>query len=125
MDFSNFSQEEIEAMIKSLKMNISGSISVNGVSLEGIASKLIELLEGVNPPTVVATIIDCGGACPFQVNAKTDKGEHVYVRYRWGWLSVDVDGKTIFCKQIGDDMAGFLDMERLKAATEGKIKWPQ
>jgi hypothetical protein len=52
---------------------------------------------------IVSEIIEAGGACPFQVSAKTDKGEEVYARYRWGQLRVEVEKEVVFVKQIGED----------------------
>jgi hypothetical protein len=45
---------------------------------------------------VVAKVTSAGGACPFQVEGVTDKGEEVYARYRWGNLRVEVAGEVVY-----------------------------
>jgi hypothetical protein len=119
---------------------------------------------------VVKEILQAGGACPFQVEGKTEQGEEIYARYRWGRLKVEVthengEREIVFTKQIGEDqndeeeiakmreagmsderlaqMAetfkniqaysegqplcydGYMDMDKLRAATEGEIEWPE
>lgn len=112
---------------------------------------------------IVEKITECGGACPFQLEGFTDKGESVYARYRWGCLRVEINGEIVFTKQIGEDQDdeavlkeyeahgmspdriqsmrtsfetmrqymslicfdGYMDMEKLKKATEGHIQWPE
>jgi len=119
---------------------------------------------------VVKEILHAGGACPFQVEGKTEQGEEIYARYRWGRLRVEITHENgerdiVFTKQIGDDqnddeeiakmreagmseerlaqMAetfkniraysegqplcfdGHMDMDKLRAATEGEIEWPE
>lgn len=72
-------------------------------------------------------------ACPAQWEGLTDDDREVYVRYRWGWLSVLVGNPTIdfskceqevFAKKLGDEYDGCLDYDELRAATVGSIKWP-
>lgn len=114
---------------------------------------------------VVKEITEFGGACPFQLEGKTDKGESVYARYRWGHLRVEVNNEIVFTKQLGEDQDdeavlkqyeeggmsadriasmrttfenmrkfspgeplsfdGYMDMDKLRAATEGHIQWPE
>lgn len=45
---------------------------------------------------VVAKVTNAGGACPFQVEGVTDKGEEVYARYRWGNLRVEVNREIVY-----------------------------
>lgn len=56
-------------------------------------------------PIVVESITMTCGACPTQWEGHTNDGKSVYVRYRWGYLSVDVNDKTVYGRQIdcGDD----------------------
>lgn len=61
--------------------------------------------------------------CPSQWNAKTNDGRKVYIRFRWGYLSVRVEtdsypgdavkGEEIFGKQLSDSLDGFLSEEQL------------
>jgi len=49
----------------------------------------------------VSEVVRTCHACPSQWEGTTSEGQHVYVRYRWGFLRVDVDNETVFAKQIG------------------------
>ena len=46
-----------------------------------------------------------GGSCPVQYYLSHSIHEY-YVRYRHGYLSVDIDGKEEFGAEIGDDLDG-------------------
>lgn len=75
-------------------------------------------------------------ACPSQWEGYTDDDRSIYVRYRWGFLSVrigspgdksefaGVRGKEILRKQLGDSYLGFLDYEDLVKATSEIIQFP-
>lgn len=63
---------------------------------------------------VVAEVTEEGGACPYQVEGKTDKGERVYARYRSGYLRVEVNGKVVLAKQVGKDQNDDEEIERLR-----------
>ena len=56
-------------------------------------------------------------ACPSQWEAETPDKRGVYIRFRWGCLSICVsnepnehglDGKEVYRKQLSDDMDGFI-----------------
>lgn len=72
---------------------------------------------------IVKKIIYAGGACPFQVEALTDKGEEIYARYRWGNLSIEItqangEREIVFQKQIGKDQD---DAAQIKIMRESGI----
>lgn len=50
-------------------------------------------------------------ACPSQWEGKTTDDEEVYIRYRYGYLRCDINGKTVYKAQIGDDLDGCIDLE--------------
>ena len=52
-------------------------------------------------------------ACPSQWEAVTTDKKHVYIRYRWGTLRVDIDQETVLSKGIGDSLDGVLTTEEL------------
>lgn len=70
----------------------------------------------------------CSG-CPAQWEGTLEDGRMVYIRYRWGWLSVSVSesktqyidaavvGKTLFYEAVGPEMHGFLEFEVLAKLT--------
>ena len=76
-------------------------------------------------------------ACPSQWEGVTDDHRMIYVRYRWGELTVsigasgDIDrfaavgGKCILSKQLGDELDGVLSFEELVEATRDIIEWPE
>lgn len=65
-------------------------------------------------------------ACPSQWEFYTFDNRPVYVRYRWGFLSVSVgkqhgtftdaimNGTTIIGKEIGNSLDGFIEWEQVK-----------
>ncbi len=75
-------------------------------------------------------------ACPSQWEAFTDDKFPIYIRYRWGYLSVRlgqqnssissaVGGDEIFGKQLADDLDGTLEYSKLKEILKGKIEFPE
>jgi hypothetical protein len=73
-------------------------------------------------------------ACPSQWEGNTADNRAVYVRYRWGHLTVSVSkpgadmdaavmGEVVFAGQLGDGMDGFLSFDELRHATPD-IQWP-
>lgn len=71
-------------------------------------------------------------ACPSQWEGYTEENEPVYIRFRWGYLSVRigkvgqdirgaVSGKEIFGKNISGGYDGVLSFEELKKRLEGKL----
>lgn len=70
-------------------------------------------------------------ACPAQWEGHTENNEPIYIRYRWGYLSIrkgnvgdedGVAGEEIFGKQIGDGFDGMITIgEVAKHARDGDI----
>lgn len=81
--------------------------------------------------TTITKLEQTCAACPSQWEGKTSDGDYVYIRYRWGYLSVTlyaidkllVHGKQIFGKAIGEDLDGAMSFEELKEATKEKIEF--
>jgi hypothetical protein len=77
------------------------------------------------------------GACPAQWEGTTIENEPVYIRYRWGYLSIRigpkngdiqdaVEGKEIFGKQVDESgWAGEMLYSQLKKHTKSLIKFSQ
>ena len=52
-------------------------------------------------------------ACPSQWEGKTLYDQRVYIRYRWGYLSIEVDGEEVYGRQLGDGLSGVLSEGKL------------
>lgn len=75
-------------------------------------------------------------ACPAQWEGRTNDGRTVYVRYRWGYLSVRVSeqptdnvddavrGEEIFGRQLGDEYDGEILYHQVQRQTAGVVEWP-
>lgn len=61
------------------------------------------------------------GACPSQWSGKTADNEEIYIRYRWGTLSVSINNELIYSEKIGDDYSGTMDFFQLQHRTEGLL----
>lgn len=84
-------------------------------------------------PLRVASIVKTCEACPAQWEGHTIDLRPVYVRFRWGYLSVRiarlhehdaVGGREVFGKQIGGGLAGSMTGAELAEHTAGVIEWP-
>lgn len=74
----------------------------------------------INCSMEIKEMICTCGACPTQYEIKLTDGRMVYVRYRWGYLSIRisenqtdniydaVEGKEIFADQLGGEYDGVL-----------------
>lgn len=62
----------------------------------------------------VASITQTCHACPSQWEGLLDDGREVYVRYRFGWLSISirVSGEELFSKFCGEDCDDEADAAR-------------
>ena len=70
----------------------------------------------------VRKLTDMRTSCPAQWTAETFHGEDVYIRYRWGWITVYVGGKDIYTKKCGADYAGTMDTKEMKRVLKNVIK---
>lgn len=83
----------------------------------------------------ITTIKNTCNACPSQWEAIDAESRPVYIRYRWGCLSIRVGeqgqdisdairSKPIFEEQLEDNLGGVLSYEDLKIATVGVMELP-
>lgn len=56
-------------------------------------------------------------ACPSQWDALTTDGRRLYIRYRWGTLTVSHEGEVLFQKRIGDAFDGVLSEDEMLRVT--------
>jgi hypothetical protein len=47
-------------------------------------------------------------ACPSQWEGKTVDGREFYARYRWGTLTVEIDGEVVKSVQCGEEYDGVM-----------------
>ena len=85
----------------------------------------------------VAKVMKTCDACPSQWEGTTDAGKVVYVRYRWGYLSISIGDtmtqairregpeNSVFEKEIGNGLDGFITYDELMEHTRGVISWPE
>jgi len=66
-------------------------------------------------------------ACPSQWKGITNDNQDIYIRYRWGHLSICFmpSGKQIFDLDYGDDLDGFIEYATLKKLTANVIEFPE
>lgn len=70
-------------------------------------------------------------ACPSQWEGFLEDGRAIYIRYRWGYLSIRISkdetneiqdavcGEEIFGRQVGDGFGGVIELDAvLKLATD-------
>ncbi len=55
--------------------------------------------------------------CPSQWEGTMENGDSIYIRYRWGGLSVDINGENIFNKSVGDTLDGFIELDKVLELT--------
>lgn len=59
-------------------------------------------------PLGVKTIWRTCYACPSQWSGVLENGGEIYIRYRWGYLTCDIDGEPIYGEQHGDGYDGLM-----------------
>ena len=81
----------------------------------------------------IKEITESGGACPYQLEAVTECGRRIYLRYRsgrlrWGFLTDEsrlTPEKYEFDRKIGDDLDGYPDDELFKKELNGTLEFPR
>jgi hypothetical protein len=118
------------------RIKVSGSLEGDYVVLEHRSGSALRIAP-VPPdglPVVTALKKTCT-ACPAQWEGTLDDGRALYIRYRWGGLSVgagkDIDDavknrwgdKALFEENVGDGLDGYMDFEELKAHLHGLLEF--
>jgi hypothetical protein len=60
-------------------------------------------------------------ACPSQWDGMTTDGRSVYIRYRFGYLSVDISDEEVYGDYYGDSMDGFMTTNEMLEKTGIKL----
>jgi len=71
----------------------------------------------------VKNITRYSSGCPTQWDGETTNGGKLYIRYRWGCLTVDLNDKEIFNSKVGDEFDGVMSDEDMKKVTGSVINW--
>ena len=86
---------------------------------------------------VIKRLMQTCNACPAQWEGWIEDVRMIYVRFRWGYLSVNISneptenvydavgGKEIFGRQLSDNLDGCLDIDKLIKATVGVLEFPE
>lgn len=72
---------------------------------------------------IVKSLTQTCGACPSQWEGQSEAGDDIYIRYRRGFLRIEVNGKTILSGRIGDSLDGVLNEEDMKSVTSRILDW--
>ena len=64
-------------------------------------------------PIKVTRVVQTCRACPSQWDAWTPNGNYVYIRYRYGHLTVDVDNSPVFSAVVGDRLDGSMTWDEV------------
>jgi hypothetical protein len=75
----------------------------------------------------VNKIVNTCFACPSQWEGTTTDNQNIYIRYRWGHLSICLrpSGEEIFDLDYGSNWDGVMDYSTLKKLTSGIIELPE
>jgi len=80
----------------------------------------------------IKSIRSTGSCCPAQWEGITDKNEAIYIRYRWGRLTIQRskpngtirdainEGKLLYSEQIGEECDGVIMLEEVLEIIEKK-----
>lgn len=60
---------------------------------------------------VIAELDMTCGACPAQWEGRTTDDEYVYIRYRYGILSLDIAHETVYNEAVGGPMDGAMSWD--------------
>lgn len=64
-----------------------------------------------------------GGGCPTQWEGETADGRGIYIRYRWGYLLVEIDSDEVYGQQVGDQYDGIMSDKELIEHTRHILDW--
>jgi len=62
-------------------------------------------------------------ACPSQWEGTTECGKDIYIRYRWGSLSLKINGKQKFTAYIGNELDGVIGIEDIQNYLKDYLKF--
>lgn len=87
-----------------------------------IVLEVVDTKQTNNTPLVVELNRTCH-ACPSQWEGQTEDGKHVYIRYRWGFLSAQVGTENIYGASHGDSLHGEMSNEDMMKALSSVLRF--
>lgn len=82
-------------------------------------------------PHKIVQIVRTCDSCPTQYEGTFEDGDRLYIRYRWGRLSVEkgkdvpsFEDTPLYSEEIGDDLDGTLDDSALIEQLAGIVEFP-
>ena len=81
----------------------------------------------MSEPLKVVQLSQTCTACPSQWEGRLSNGDYVYIRYRWGNLTIEtgatpdeaVGGNLYVDEQLGDDFDGYIELPAVARASAG------
>ena len=86
----------------------------------------------ITPPVRVRKLVQISNLHPAQWQGRTESGDHIFVRYRYGrlWIGIAPDyhrtpPSTVLETRYGDYGDGYLSFRSLRRRTRGVVEWPK
>jgi hypothetical protein len=83
-------------------------------------------------PLRVRKLVHVSGCHPAQWEGRTEHGDYIFVRYRYGrlWIGIAPDYRrtpptTVLETGYGDLSDGYLSFRSLRTRTKGVVEWPK
>lgn len=73
----------------------------------------------------ISLLKNMGTVCPTQWEGSTPDCENVYIRYRWGSLTVSIDHKLVYDKHVGGGLDGYMTNAELVEHLTGVVELPE
>jgi len=90
--------------------------------LEVRKDELMQLLTLEQKVVKIAEIEQTCFAYPSSWSGTTIDNKNIYIRYRWGYLSVKVGGEEIFGITYGGELDGMIDLSTVLELTKGVLE---
>lgn len=101
--------------IEQIKKYLSSQDSLGDIMFN-LSEESLDKANESNTYTVIDLKQTCY-ACPSQWEGTTSNNEDLYIRYRHGFFRVDINGETVFSKELSNQDDGVLDTEEMKELT--------
>ena len=88
------------------------------------------MLSTMKPTISISELVPLCRGCPSDWETTDHLDRYVYIRFRWGRLTVEI-GKTettterIYSEQVSDEYDGFMEVETMIEHTKDVIDWTE